>query len=85
MKKNEERKWVEFIIYKKYINVTYCSKYFCCEFLNFPFDEFLRNLENLPKLADGKISFVIDSVELYPNIPNVNGSRFLKLGVPELL
>ena len=52
---------------------------------NFPFDEFLRNLENLPKLADGKISFVIDSVELHPNIPNVNGSRFLKLGVPELL
>ena len=41
-------------------------------------NNFLRKLENLPKLPDDVILCTIDAVGLYPNIPNDEGLLFLK-------
>ena len=41
-------------------------------------NDFLRKLQNLPKLPDDVILCTIDVVGLYPNIPNEEGLLFLK-------
>ena len=41
-------------------------------------NDFLRKLQNLPKLPDDVILCTIDVIGLYPNIPNEEGLLFLK-------
>ena len=41
-------------------------------------NDFLRKIQNLPKLPDDVILCTIDVVGLYPNIPNEEGLLFLK-------
>ena len=41
-------------------------------------NDFLRKLQDLPKLPDDVILCTVDVVGLYPNIPNEKGLLFLK-------